>query len=572
MKTNIQNLEELLHKLESDPTIPKGRKQMTRIACRYASTALGFDEIREIPVHKLQTAKARLSTYLSDTDLKANTRRNYKSFFARLLSWGERKGLIHLGFQCELSKEWYNLTYPLKDVNSGRKGWRDAFRRLGYWATTHGYEPSDVSSEMLESYIDHLRDESGIQAWRQIYHRTQKEWRLHLETGIIHEVKWPELPVSRRSKYTFLLHEWPDAMQSEYGAYRNWCLANFDLSRDPKYRQRPVSADQNLSNLERVVGYAKNIELIDPATFSMSMFFDEALIKRYINWMVEVRNGGVVRVTQVRLVAQLLGMARGYYSNSEAIGWLAEIKERLEPKPVKDKRKALVSRQDLLKVPQHIRSKRLSILNRGQRDGRKVSVRNQANLVLQELLFRILLERPMRQKNLREMKLGKNLIRMEDGSWWLCFEGIEMKNGKPYEISFPDSLISLLELYLKKYRGNLCNGFINEYVFPNPNGGHIDPRVIQRIVDNNTFETLGKHMTPHLIRDCVAYNVLKNRPEEYHMISLMLSHADVKTTLRIYGHYTPEDAGTRFDALINELDVESKRRQTGKEDIYASQR
>jgi integrase len=73
-------------------------------------------------------------------------------------------------------------------------------------------------------------------------------------------------------------------------------------------------------------------------------------------------------------------------------------------------------------------------------------------------------------------------------------------------------------------------------------------------------------MTPHLIRDCVAYHVLKNRPEEYHMVSLMLSHADVKTTLRIYGHYTPEDAGERYDTMMEEIDNENIERINGKED------
>ncbi|MBC8192858.1 MAG: tyrosine-type recombinase/integrase [FCB group bacterium] len=572
MKTNILNLEDLVHKLEKDPSIPQGRKQMTKIACQYACAAMGFKELREIPVHKLNSAKSRLCTYLNSLDLKPNTRRNYKSFFARLLTWGVEQKLIHLGFQCELSKDWYALTYPIKGASSGRKGWRDALRRLGYWASTLGIETSGINSDILESYIDHLRDDSGIQAWRQIYHRTQKEWNLQFENGNLHKVEWPLLPVSKRSKYSVRLHQWPDAMQAEYQKYRSWCLAGFDLERDPKYRQRAISADQNLSNLERVVGFAKNIEGRDPSAFSMAMFFNNALIKRYINWMVEVRNGGVVRITQVRLVAQLLGMARGYFSNSEAVVWLAEIKERLEPEPVKDKRKSLISRQDLLKVPDHIRSKRLQILNRGKRDGRKVSERNQANLILQELLFRLLLERPLRQRNIREMKLGKNLIQTEKGSWLLRFEGIGMKNGKPYEISYPKSLAPLLNEYLNKYRLRLCNGADNEYVFPNPNGGHIDPRVIQRIVDVNTIETLGKHMTPHLIRDCVAYHVLKNRPEEYHMVSLILSHADVKTTLRIYGHYTPEDAGARYDDLINNLDVENKRRQAGKEDIYASPR
>ena len=570
MKTNIQNLQELLHKLELDPNIQDGRKQMTKIACRYACAAMGFDELREIPVHKLKSAKMQLSTYLESTDLKPNTRRNYKSFFARLLTWGEERGYIHLGFQCELSKKWYELTFPIKGVTSGRKGWRDALRRLGYWATTHGIEPHALNIEILESFIDHLRDESGIKDWRQIYHRAEKEWDLHEQNGGVQLLVWPKLPCGSRTKYALMFNKWLSEMQKECLKYRAYSLADFDLDRDPKYKQREVSADQNLSNLERMAGYFHHIEGIEIEKLSMSMFFNEDLVKRYISWMVQERNGGVVRVTQVRLVAQLLGMARGYFKNREAVEWLVVVKDRLKPKPVKDKRASLIPREKLLKVASHIRAKRLSILNRGQRDGRKVSERNQANLILQELLYRLLLERPLRQRNIREMKLGRNLIKTEDGSWLLTFLGKEMKNDKPYEISFPTSLVSLLEIYLKKYRPKLCNGLDNEYVFPNPNGGHIDPAVIQRIISKNTKEALGKHMTPHLIRDCVAYHVLKNRPGEYHMVSLMLSHADVKTTLRIYGHYTPEDAGARYDAMMDEIDNENIVKINGKEEKYVA--
>jgi integrase len=570
MKKTVQNLEELVHKFNIDKDIPSRRKLMTKMILGYVCEATGYSTIREIPVHKLKTAKKQLSTYFGNTDLSENTKASYNGFFSRLITWGVDHGYIHMGFQCELSEIWFALTYPLKEVSSGRKGWRDALRRLAYWATSQGIEPNQLNNEALLSFIDHLRDDSGIQAWRQIYHRAEKEWNLHVEKERVDFIEWPELSIGSRSRYSVKLSDWPNEMQGAYQKYRAYSMADFDLDRDPKYKQREVSADQNLSNLERMAGYFHHFEGFEIEALSMSMFFNEELVKRYISWMVKERNGGVVRVTQVRLVAQLLGMARGYFQNREAVAWLAVVKDRLDPKPVKDKRTALITREELLRVPAYIRNKRLNILNRGQGDGRKVSERNQANLVLQELLFRLLLERPLRQRNIREMKIEKNLIKTKDGSWLLTFLGEEMKNDKPYEISFPSSLVSLLENYLKMYRPKLCNGVENAYVFPNPNGGHIDPAVIQRIISKNTKEALGKHMTPHLIRDCVAYHVLKNRPGEYHMISLMLSHADVKTTLRIYGHYTPEDAGERYDALMDEIDNENIETIKGKEEKYVA--
>ncbi len=547
MKPNIQNLEELVHKFYCDPTISSDRKSMTRMICRYACKAMGFDEMREIPVHKLMTAKRQLCTYLSNTNLSENTRASYNGFFSRLLTWGENRDLIHIGFQVELSKKWLQLTFPLKGVKSGRKGHRNALRRLANWATTLGIDPDELSSEMLESFRDYLRDESGIKAWRQIYHRAQKEWNLHVQNGIVEFLDWPILPSGRRSKYSVMLHEWPQAMQKAYQSYREWCLAVFINNRDPKYHQRLVSADQNLSNLERIVGFAHNIQGKQIRSFSMDMFFDETLINDYIEWMINIRNAGKIRVTQKRLIAQLLGMAKGYYNNEKASDWLTRLQNNLVSEPVKNKKEALIPLEDLMRVPEAIKQKRLKIERNARKKKQKFSMLHQAKLFMEELMYRFLLERPIRQKNLREMKLDINLLHQEDGHWQVKYRGEEMKNGLPFQFPFPIELEPMLVEYLKKYRHYVCNGYDNEYVFPNPNGGHIDARVIQRMVHNNTIEALGKPMNPHLIRDCVAYDFLKENPGQYLILSQLLAHSDPNTTIQIYGHFEAEEAVVLYD-------------------------
>ncbi|MBT4362353.1 MAG: hypothetical protein HOD11_15445 [Candidatus Marinimicrobia bacterium] len=547
MKANIQNLLELLHKFESDPKIPNARKQMTRIACRYACTAEGVDEMREIPVHKLLSTKRQLSTYLNGTNLKPNTRRNYKSFFARFLKWAEELGFIHIGIQVELSEKWLQLTFPLKKVSSGRKGHRNALRLLAKWATTFGIDSDELTSLMLESFRDYLRDESGIKAWRQIYHRAQKEWNLHVQNGRVQMLDWPKLPSGRRTKYSVMLHEWPQEMQKDYQKYRKWCLAVFINNRDAKYHQRPVSADQNLSNFERIAGFVCNIQGKPIGSFSMEMFLDEALINDYTEWMINIRNGGKIRITQKRLIAQLLGMAKGYYNNEKASDWLTRLQNNLVSEPVKNKKEALIPLEDLMLVPYAIKQKRLKIAKNARKRKQKFSMLHQAKLFMEELIYRFLLERPIRQKNLREMKLSINLLHQEDGHWLVKYRGEEMKNGLPFQFHFPIELEPMLVEYIKKYRHYVCNGYDNEYVFPNPNGGHIDARVIQRMVHNNTIEALGKPMNPHLIRDCVAYDFLKENPGQYLILSQLLAHSDPNTTIQIYGHFEAEEAVVLYD-------------------------
>ena len=571
MKKTVQNLEELVHKFSVDKDIPKRRKRMTKVILSYVCEAVEVNEIREIPVHKLLAAKKQLSTYLRNTALSANTRTSYNGFFSRLLTWGVEQGYIHLGFQCTLSKLWYDLTSPLRGVSSGRKGWRCALRRLAYWATSQGFEPDQLEYEILLSFIDHLRDDSGIKAWRQIYHRAQKEWDLHVENGRVQLLDWPKLPSGRRTKYSVMLNEWPQAMQMEYQMYRKWCLAAFVNNRDPKYHQRIVSADQNLSNLERIAGFAHNIQGKQISSFSMDMFFDETLINDYIEWMINIRNAGKIRVTQKRVIAQLLGMAKGYYNNKHATQWLVKLQNSLISEAVKDKKDALIPLEQLIRVPDKIQQKRLKIESNGRKKKRKISMLYQSKLFMEELMYRFLLERPIRQKNLREMKLDINLLHQEDGHWLVKYKGDEMKNGLPFQFPFPIELEPMLVEYLKKYRHYVCNGYDNDYVFPNPNGGHIDARVIQRMVHDNTVAALGKPMNPHLIRDCVAYDFLKENPGQYLLLSQLLAHSDPKTTIQIYGHFEAEEAVVLYDRWRKKKRQEAKSKQlNGKEEKYVA--
>jgi hypothetical protein len=572
MKTNIKQLGELLHTFINDPNIPSRRKRMTKmVCCGYVCPASEVDDIREIPVHKLKAIKRQLSTYLDNTDLSENTKASYNGFFSRLLTWGVENGYIHMGFRSQLSEIWHSLTYPLKGVSSGRKGWRAALRQLAYWATSQGIEPDQLDYEILLSYIAHLRDDSGIGAWRQIYNRAQKEWDLHAQNGRVQSLDWPKLPSGRRTKYSVMLHEWPQAMQIAYQIYRNWCLAAYIYNRDAKYHQRPVSADQNLSNFERIAGFAHNIQGKQIESFSMDMFLDEALINDYIEWMINIRNGGKVRVTQKRLIAQLLGLAKGYDNNEMASDWLTRLQKNLVSEPVKNKKEALIPLADLMLVPDMIKQKRLKIERNGQKKKRSISKLHQARLFMEELMYRFLLERPIRQKNLREMKLDINLLHQEDGHWHVKYGGEEMKNGLPFQFPFPTELEPMLVEYLKKYRHYVCNGYDNEYVFPNPNGGHIDARVIQRMVHNNTIEALGKPMNPHLIRDCVAYDFLIDNPGQYLILSQLLSHSDPNTTLQIYGHFEAEEAVVLYDLWRKDKRQETRiTHLNGKEENYVA--
>ena len=124
-----------------------------------------------------------------------------------------------------------------------------------------------------------------------------------------------------------------------------------------------------------------------------------------------------------------------------------------------------------------------------------------------------------------------------------------MKNGYSYEISFPDDIVPLLQDYLTNYRQILCSGRENNYLFPNPHGRHICDRTVQTIIGRHTRRVLGKHLHPHLIRDCVAHWLIKQDPGNVLIVSKLLGHRDIKTTIAIYCNLEPSDAAEFYDAL-----------------------
>jgi len=553
-----RNLADLLHKFCADPGIPANRKSMTRTASMHATKALDCASVDDVPVHRVIAARKALSTYLATTQLSARSCTNYQSFFNRFIVWCQDEHLLPRSLEKKLTPEWFDLTYPLKGVKSGRKGHRDALRKLAQWCSGYSIQPATLTTDDLKAYAEYMKNESGVMAWGQVYNRAAQEWKLHEAEGRVPPLIWHKLPSSSRSKYSLKLDEWPIPMQREYAAYRKWCLKSFSTKRNPRYKQREVSADQALSCMERAVGFAINIHGMEKTVLSMDLFFDEEIITAYFEWMINDRLGGKPTGTLERLAAQFIGMARGYFDRTKALEWLLPLKMQVSGAPKRNKRPLLIPMEQLEMIPKGIHSYRLEILDRAKKANRIASPMKQAQLVRAELVCSLLNRRPLRQKNLREIQIGRQLIEIEPNKYYLKFDGEEMKNGYPFEIPFPDDLVPLLEDYLTNYRITLNNGFANDFLFPAPHGTHICDRTVQTIVGRHAMRVLGKKLTPHLIRDCVAHWLTKQNPDNILMVSRLLGHRDIQTTINIYCNIEPTDAAEYYDDLRVKMNAKEK--------------
>ena len=184
--------------------------------------------------------------------------------------------------------------------------------------------------------------------------------------------------------------------------------------------------------------------------------------------------------------------------------------------------------------------------------GISANPRRLANLQVDALILGILVNRALRSRNLREMKLGTNLT--QDGAAWkLKFAADEMKGHRQFETSFPDALVPTLGRYLTKGFKVLTGRQIGhgDIVLVNRKGRSLGKTSFSQCVRRLTRRWLGKPLSPHLFRHIVATHGAQNLKMTPTELAAMLAHRSTTTVMRYYEVTNPTLAAQRFDELRN---------------------
>jgi hypothetical protein len=125
------------------------------------------------------------------------------------------------------------------------------------------------------------------------------------------------------------------------------------------------------------------------------------------------------------------------------------------------------------------------------------------------LILRLLLRIPLRQRNIREMQLHRNLYQDSQDHWWLTFKGEELKvsqrQGKMNTFSldltayFPD-LIDHLQEYLSIFRLRFPHASTSPYVFLTRTGKPFTAITLHQDFTMLILKRTGKRCYPHLLR------------------------------------------------------------------------
>jgi site-specific recombinase XerC len=177
------------------------------------------------------------------------------------------------------------------------------------------------------------------------------------------------------------------------------------------------------------------------------------------------------------------------------------------------------------------------------------TLRNVALWVEQSLIIRLMIRVPLRQRNIREMRLYHNLLRRPDGTWMLTYRGTELKmshrNGRENCVSytFPPELQELLEDWLARWRPLVVNAAGAPFVFVTRNGNPIDMKLLRQWLMTTTWAFNGVAVNPHMLRHIWATEYIKSTHD---IIGAAYMLGDtVQTVLKHYAHLLDADAEVR---------------------------
>jgi len=370
---------------------------------------------------------------------------------------------------------------------------RSNLRLVFRLADTHGLLPTALPSRLLArpTEADFQRQKRGTTPYKSTYNQeTQKPYHLP-------HTQWP-----------------PDIVQGwlEYktrGALR--------------LRETTFEGYQDL--MEAYLGYLTHIRGLTP---TWDTLFDVPHVTAFLRW----HGGRLQRALTMRgwhLAMMLAAMAN--VIEHPARQALAALRRGLkQPPPLHIKRHHMVRLSLLEEVADACMTEgRLPLVNQpsGQYPGSRRAVRFGMGLML-KLLVRV----PLRQRNLREMQLDRNLFQdPQTGHWVLEFVGDQLKIGtrgqqaNVYSVNLtnycPEWLPYLTE-WLAAHRPKLPNAATSPYVFLTQYGSPYTKGKLGGEISKTVMRRTGQRFYPHLIRTVFTTEYLDANHGDYRGAATML--------------------------------------------------
>jgi len=174
------------------------------------------------------------------------------------------------------------------------------------------------------------------------------------------------------------------------------------------------------------------------------------------------------------------------------------------------------------------------------------------------LMIALLAYRPLRLSNLAAITLGRHLIRQSRG-YRLYFSADEVKGRRPIDTAVPASLVEDFDRYLDHYRpillsrGDRQSPTSSNALWVSNTATALDPNSIPNRIKKHTRAAFGKHLWPHLFRDCAATTIAIDDPKHARSIMNILGHSSLTTSEKHYNQARSLEASRRYQKVIADL-------------------
>jgi hypothetical protein len=341
---------------------------------------------------------------------------------------------------------------------------------------------------------------------------------------------YPETYVFRgsRNSYTLPMDQWPPEIQAAWQEFR----------KRGRLKLREITFATYETHLRIYLGYLVNI---CGGTPTLADFFDGDQLSAFIHWHGERMRRPPVS-TVGRQTAVFVANIAKVLKREEAEA-LADLRRELpSPDPVHKKENHWVSLAELEEVADRCFAEGRQPLVPAGRPARFPGAQR-AGRFGRGLMLKLLIRMPIRQRNIREMAYGTNLVQdRQTQHWRLEFRGKELKieegktgkNRYHMDISarFPE-LIPLLEEWRTVHRPKLPNADSSRLVFLSQQGKPHSVKSIHTEISEAVGRYTGQRFYPHLIRTVFATEYLNANNGDYRGAAAALGN-DPKTLMRTY--------------------------------------
>jgi hypothetical protein len=430
----------------------------------------------------------------------------------------------------------------------------------------HYHQPLPTLSRLVEDYL--LAQGKGAHTIRNTKNYLSRLFRLAEEHHFLSRV-----PLAMTPRYTFKNRthrsgssvsqnngtylpyaQWPPDLQDAFTAFQTWATAPVTPGRPAQLRKRLTTLEGYRNNFESYFGYLHHRVQLSP---TFDALFDLLLVTAYVHWHV---NECHQRVTYTihEFLRNVLALTRQYRPDEQLRAKLLALKKTLPPpSPVYDKTDAWVSLATLgeigrslwpRKLPHEVSRHDKSV----QHPGLHFAVYAGISLMLQLWTYI-----PYRQRNMREMRLGDNLHKDDQGCWWITFRGEQLKVATKrrrinvFNLRFPDKLVPVLENYLTLWRPILLAkaGHLDTHVFLTKNGIPFTRLALSQTTSTIIYRYTGKHWHPHIVRTVWTTEWIRNGGD--FLTAAMMLNDDLKTVVANYSHLRNENVAEEVYATLD---------------------